>query len=81
MGYVGRVQRLFIKQDEPRYLKRLLELDPLDQEALERLIELFLRKGQKVIARNYLKHHLRRMEEELGEPPPLGLRRLMKMLE
>jgi len=75
------VQRLFIKQDEPRYLKRLLELDPLDQEALERLIELFLRKGQKVIARNYLKHHLRRMEEELGEPPPLGLRRLMKMLE
>jgi len=75
------VQQLFAKQDEPRYLKRLLELDPLDQEALERLIELFLRKGQKVIARNYLRHHLRRMEEELGEPPPLGLRRLMKMLE
>jgi hypothetical protein len=43
------VQQLFAKQDEPRYLKRLLELDPLDQEALERLIELFLRKGQEVV--------------------------------
>lgn len=73
-----KVQQLFRKQCEPRYFKRWLELDPLDQEALEHLVQLLLERGYKAEARLYLERYIQRLQKELGEGPPTVLQRLLR---
>ncbi|WP_018111694.1 AfsR/SARP family transcriptional regulator [Thermus igniterrae] len=64
-----RVRSLFLERREPRFLERLLELDPLDEEALLPLVEGCLARGQRARARRLLEDYRRRLWEELKERP------------
>ncbi|GIW26621.1 BTAD domain-containing putative transcriptional regulator [Meiothermus sp.] len=75
-----RVRALFVQKGEPRLLERLLELDPLDEEALVSLVEQCLHKGQKVRAKRLLEAYRKRLREELGERPSPALEALFRQL-
>ena len=71
---------LFLKKGEPRYLERLLELDPLDEEALLPLVERCLARGQRARALAHLERYRRRLWEELGERPSPEVEALLREL-
>ncbi|BDG15904.1 BTAD domain-containing putative transcriptional regulator [Thermus brockianus] len=75
-----RVRALFLQRGEPPYLERLLELDPLDEEALIPLVEACLRRGQKARALRFLEGYRKRLWEELGERPSPRLQALLSRL-
>ena len=75
-----RVRTLFLKRREPRFLERLLELDPLDEEALIPLVESCLSQGQRARARKLLEHYRKRLWEELGERPSPRVEALFRAL-
>lgn len=75
-----RVRALFLKKGEPRYLERLLELDPLDEEALLPLVERCLARGQRARALAHLERYRRRLWEELGERPSPEVEALLREL-
>ncbi|MCS7218207.1 MAG: transcriptional regulator [Thermus sp.] len=75
-----RVRGLFLARGEERFLERLLELDPLDEEALFPLVEACLARGQRGRGRRLLQAYQRRFREELGEGLPLRLEALLKEL-
>ncbi|MCS7195033.1 MAG: transcriptional regulator [Meiothermus sp.] len=64
----ARVRGLFLRQSEPHYLKRLLELDPLDEEALSRLVELYLLRGEQARALELQRSWQKQIRKELGRP-------------
>ncbi len=66
----GRVRALFLRQDEPRYLCRLLEQDPLDEEAYSRLAELLRARGERTQLLKLEEGWRKRLREELrgGRP-------------
>ncbi|RDI95639.1 transcriptional regulator [Meiothermus sp. QL-1] len=61
-----RVRHLFLQQKDPAYPKRLLELDPLDEAALGRLLELLEARGEREQALALKKTWSKRLREELG---------------
>jgi len=75
-----RVRALFLKVREPRYLERLLELDPLDEEALLPLVEGCLARGQRARAQAHLERYRKRLWEELRERPSPGVEALLRRL-
>ncbi|MFN4070010.1 MAG: transcriptional regulator [Thermus caldifontis] len=75
-----RVRTLFLKKGEPRFLERLLELDPLDEEALISLVETCLFRGQRARAKRLLEHYRKRLWEELGEKPSSKVEALSRTL-
>ena len=76
-----RVRALFLEADEPRYLERLLELDPLDEEALLPLVEKCLSRGQRARALKHLQAYRKRLWEELGERPSGEVEALFRRLQ
>ncbi|RIH90028.1 Tetratricopeptide repeat protein [Meiothermus luteus] len=62
----AKVRGLFLQQSEPHYLRRLLELDPLDEEAFSRLVELHLLRGEEARALELQRAWQRRLRKELG---------------
>ncbi|MFN3368606.1 MAG: transcriptional regulator [Thermus sp.] len=75
-----RVRALFLRKGEPRFLEQLLELDPLDEEALIPLVESCLSRGQRVRARRFLEHYRKKLWEELGEKPSPKVEALLRTL-
>lgn len=75
-----RLRRLFLKVGDLPYLERLLELDPLDEEALLLWAEGCLKRGQKGRVRKRLEAYRRRLWEELGEKPPPEVEALLRRL-
>ncbi len=75
-----RVRRLFLKVGEPPYLERLLELDPLDEEALLLWAEGCLKRGQRGRVLRALEAYRRRLWEELGERPSPEVEALFRHL-
>ncbi|GAA5334853.1 MULTISPECIES: BTAD domain-containing putative transcriptional regulator [Thermus] len=75
-----RVRALFLQKGEPPYLERLLELDPLDEEALLPLVEACLQRGQRARALRFLESYRKRLWEELGERPSPRLQALLSRL-
>ncbi|WP_018467720.1 helix-turn-helix domain-containing protein [Calidithermus timidus] len=61
----ARVRGLLLRQSEPHYLQRLLELDPLDEEALARLLELHRLRGEQARALELQRNWQRRIRKEL----------------
>jgi tetratricopeptide (TPR) repeat protein len=76
-----RVRALFLEAGEPRYLERLLELDPLDEEALLPLAEGCLSRGQRARALRLLRAYEKRLWEELGERPSGEIAALLRRLQ
>ncbi|RTG96124.1 transcriptional regulator [Thermus scotoductus] len=75
-----RVRALFLQKGEPLYLERLLELDPLDEEALTLLVETCLKRGQRARALRFLEGYRKRLWQELGEKPSPRLQALLSRL-
>ncbi|WP_038059092.1 BTAD domain-containing putative transcriptional regulator [Thermus amyloliquefaciens] len=75
-----RVRALFLKRQEPHLLERLLELDPLDEEALLPLVERCLARGQRARAERFLEAYRKRLREELGESPSPEVEALLRRL-
>ncbi|WP_347240471.1 BTAD domain-containing putative transcriptional regulator [Thermus sp.] len=75
-----RVRALLLKRGEARYLERLLELDPLDEEALLPLVEGCLARGQRARAQAHLERYRKRLWEELGEKPSPRVEALLRRL-
>lgn len=59
------------------YLERVLEFEPLHEEALGRLLRLLIGSGRRSSARRRYQAFARRLEAELGLEPPAELRRLL----
>jgi len=76
-----RVRALFLEAGEPRYLERLLELDPLDEEALLPLAEGCLSRGQRARALRLLQAYEKRLWEELRERPSGEIAALLRRLQ
>ncbi|WP_117236697.1 AfsR/SARP family transcriptional regulator [Thermus sediminis] len=76
-----RVRALFLEAGEARYLERLLELDPLDEEALLPLVNGCLFRGQRARALKLLRAYERRLWEELGERPSGEVAVLLRRLQ
>ncbi|WP_243027666.1 BTAD domain-containing putative transcriptional regulator [Thermus albus] len=76
-----RVRALFLKRAEPHFLERLLELDPLDEEALLPLSASYLARGQRARALRLLERYRKRLWEELGEKPSSKVEALIKSLQ
>jgi hypothetical protein len=76
-----RVRALFLEAGEPRYLERLLELDPLDEEALLPLAEGCLSRGQRARALRLLQAYEKRLWEELRERPSGEIAALLRCLQ
>ncbi|WP_448569048.1 AfsR/SARP family transcriptional regulator, partial [Thermus sp.] len=74
------VRALFLRAGEPRYLERLLELDPLDEEALLPLVKACLSRGQQARALRLLEAYRKRLWEELGERPTGEVEALFRRL-
>ncbi|KGQ21341.2 BTAD domain-containing putative transcriptional regulator [Thermus filiformis] len=77
----ARLRALFLRTGEARYLERLLELDPLDEEALWPLVEEHLRRGRSARALRLLRRFCQAFREELGEEPPSRALTLLRGLE
>jgi len=75
------VRALFLEAGEPRYLERLLELDPLDEEALLPLAEGCLSRGQRARALRLLQAYEKRLWEELRERPSGEIAALLRCLQ
>lgn len=75
-----RLRMPFLKQEDPRYQERLLELDPLDEEALLPLVEKCLKRGQKGRALRALQAYEKRLWEELREKPSSEVEALRRRL-
>lgn len=75
-----RVRALFLKRREPRLLERLLELDPLDEEALLSLVERCLEQGQRARVERLLEAYRKRLKEELGERASPQVQALLRRL-
>lgn len=71
------VRRIWLAQSSLPALKRWLELEPLDEEALERLIPALLQQGQRALARSYYQRYLQALQE-IGASP---LERLQRLVE
>ncbi|MCL6528020.1 MAG: transcriptional regulator [Thermaceae bacterium] len=59
------------------YLEHLLELEPLHEEALSRLLRLLIQSGRRSRAQRRYQAFARRLEADLGLEPPLELRGLL----
>lgn len=59
------------------YLERVLELEPLHEEALGRLLRLLIGSGRRSSARRRYEAFARRLGADLGLEPPAELRRLL----
>lgn len=64
--------------DDNNYLERLLELDPLHEEALQRLMEKLIARGRKREARKYYQSFALKLKNEMGIEPLEETRALLE---
>jgi DNA-binding SARP family transcriptional activator len=61
-----------------KYLRRVVELDPLGETALQHLLCLLVRRGRKVEATRYYRRFAERLKEEMGLEPLLETRQVVE---